>query len=186
MKFFKKPAVAVILVIILVIASTLLSFEIRFGSKCQQISDGFFDGVYVDGELRPSCASIVKKITGYAEEIRAIAFENGLDTESLDSDLESLKYSIKYSDPDASYVYFCYNDVLNSLGNLKSSLKTANISAEDSESISQLYLQINSAAREFDTTGYNESVRAFLRDYDRFPVSKFYWYTNVIMPSCFE
>ena len=54
MDFLKKRPVAIILALIIVVGSTLLSVNIKLGSKCQTITDGFYSGVTYNGYEHPS------------------------------------------------------------------------------------------------------------------------------------
>ena len=185
MKFFKNPVVAIILALIVVYASTLLAFDVRFGNKCQEVADGFQNGVYYNGEFQPSCASRLRTVTGYADEIKSIASANDIDTEVLTEAVDSLKSALRYSAVDASFVYYCYNELDTALTGIKAQLHRAELSDVFEAELSQLYTAIDDEIAAIDTSGYNESVSDFLREYDKFPVSYFYWRTNVLMPSYF-
>ena len=50
MDFFKKPAVAVILSLIVIFASTLISVSAKLNNKCDKVTDGFYSGVRYKGE----------------------------------------------------------------------------------------------------------------------------------------
>ena len=56
MKFFKRPAVAVILTVIIVICSSLISVNAKLGSRCDRVIDGFYDGVRYNRENHPAIA----------------------------------------------------------------------------------------------------------------------------------
>ena len=45
MNLLKKPFVAVLLSALIVCGSTLLSVDVKLGKECQNIADGFYDGV---------------------------------------------------------------------------------------------------------------------------------------------
>ena len=46
MKTLKKPFVAWVLCILLVLASSFFSVSVKLGAKCHAVSDGLYDGVY--------------------------------------------------------------------------------------------------------------------------------------------
>ena len=186
MKFFRKPVVAVIIALVVVWASTLLSFQIRFGDKCQEITDGFIDGVYYNGELQPSLASRLTSIIDSVKEIKEIAELSEIDTDDLDEQAEYLENALRYSANDADYVYYCYEDLTAELKNVKKDLSSAELAPELKAKLSSLYSAIQSEEDAFDTSGYNESVREFLREYNKFPANELYWHTNVMMPSYFS
>ena len=55
MDFFKKPAVAVILSLVVIFASTLISVSAKLDSKCDKVTDGFYSGVrYKAKTMTPS------------------------------------------------------------------------------------------------------------------------------------
>ena len=53
MKIFKNRAVAVLLCVLIVIASTLLSTNVKLGREADGVSDGFYKGVTYYGYKHP-------------------------------------------------------------------------------------------------------------------------------------
>lgn len=185
MKFFKKPLVAVILSCIMVWCATLLSFEFRFQDKCQEVINGFYDGVYFNGELQPSCSSRLRTIVASADKIKFIADSEGLETEELASQLQIIKNGFRYSSSNISYLYCCYSDLMEELKAVRIRLNSADISEENNEKLNELYSTLETESAGFETSGYNESVREFLNEYEKFPVTYFYWHSNVRYPDYF-
>ncbi len=164
MSFFKKPVVAVILSAIIVISSTLLSVNLKLGDECREIIDGFHDGV-----LMPSIASQLRTIRGNADEIAYIAGTYGIDTEELKWASDDLRYGLLYSEADASYLYYCYEELLDELRSIEKQLGETTVSGQDKELLSGYFDGIESARQLIDISGYNETVRQFNREKLRFP-----------------
>ena len=169
MSFFKKPVVAVILAALIVICSTLLSVNLKLGDECRDIIDGFHDGVLVDGVLMPSIASQLRTIRGNADEIAYIAGTYGLDTEELKWAADDLRYGLLYSEAEASYLYYCYEELLDELRNIEKQLGESAVSGQDKELLSGYFDGIESAQQLIESSGYNETVRQFNREQLRFP-----------------
>ena len=184
MRFFKKKGVAVILTVLIVIVSTLLSFNIRFGNKCQDIINGFYDGVYYNGEVQESTASHLKKISKAAEEISVIASSYNIDARNLDYAVENLNLGFRYSAEDISYLHYCYSDLMKEIKDMQSRLKD-NVNAEDEEDLSEYKSLIDKEVDALESTGYNESVREFHREYDRFPVTFLSDFAGMWLPEYF-
>lgn len=184
MNFFKKKGVAVISTVLIVIVSTLLSFNIRFGSKCQDITNGFYDGVYYEGEFQESSASHLKKIIKAAEEISTIASSYDIDVSHLDFAIENLNLGFRYSADQVSYIHYCYADLMKQIKDMQSQLRN-NVNAENEEALAEYKSLIDAEVEALETTGYNESVREFMRDYGRFPVTFFADFADIRLPEYF-
>ena len=55
MGILKNKTVAIILAVILVIASTLLATHVKLGNKVNEITEGFYSGINYVRELDPIC-----------------------------------------------------------------------------------------------------------------------------------
>lgn len=185
MSFFRKKSVAVLLTVIIVLVATLLSFNIRFGGKCKDVINGFYDGVYYNGEVQESCASHLRKIIGASEGVSDIAKAYNIDTAHLDYAIENLTMSFNYSYDMMSHIYYSFTDLVKEEKDMQSRLKDKELTAEQIEALNNYTSIITNESLAIDTSGYNESVREFLRNYDRFPVSFLAPFANVHLPEYF-
>ncbi len=190
MKFFKKPVVALILSAVIVISSTLLSVNHKLGDECRDIIDGFHDGVYVDGALMPSIASQLRIIRGYADEVAYIADNYGIDTEELKWSSDDMRYGLLYSEADASYLYYCYEELLAELRNVEAQLLGVQtqtpVSLKDIELLNGYFDGIKTAQQLIEIAGYNETVRQFNREQLRFPADFLGELAGVEFPELFS
>lgn len=190
MKFFHKKSVALLLTAVAVLASTLLSVNVKFGRLARDVTDVFYlpetdqagNGVYrgTDSHLKNLCS--------YADGLITIANNYGLDTEDVDWDSESLKLSQSYSREDLSYVSYCYNELCQSLDALLDQLHRAELSERDASGVEQYESSISGAQAVIESAAdaYNDSVRAFRRSYDQFPTSLLADLADVRMPEYFD
>lgn len=186
MKFFKKPVVAVLLTIIVVIASTLLSIGIKFGNKAQGVIDGFYDGVYANGYTQNSIASHLRNINSYADGLAAIANNYDIDTSSIKDSSEDLKLALSYSYGDASYIYYCYSSLMTDVIEIQDALGRVELNERDTSGVEQYSANISGARSSIETAGYNETVREFTREYGSFPGTSLALLAGVDFPTLFS
>lgn len=186
MKFFKRPAVAVLITAIIVLASTALSVNIKLGEKCQQVIDGFYNGVYYNGAEQKSIASQLRNIYSSADEIAAIAGRYDIDTEEILWCIDDLKLGLTYSPDEASYLYFCYDELIGEVKALEGKLRKTELEDRDAEALEQYISSIKDSQSAIESSGYNESVREFLREYMRFPAEHLADFSGVQLPEYFS
>jgi len=190
MSFFKKPVVAIVLSALIIISSSMLSVNLKLGDECRDIIHGFHDGVVVDGVLMPSIASQLRIIRGNADEIAYIAGNYGLDTEELTWASDDLRYGLLYSESDASYLYYCYEELLSELRDIESQLSGSSmqtpVSVKDIELLNGYFDEIKSAQELIEISGYNETVRQFNREQLRFPADFLGELAGVDFPELFS
>jgi len=166
MKLLKKRAFALFLTAVLVIASTLVSTNLKLGKKCSAVTDGFYDGVTVNGVMQPAIAAQLRSICSSADSLAVLASSYGLDVQDVEDNSVWLKNSMRYSREDASYIYYEYEHLMKALSALQIQLDRAELSDRDAESVSQLTAAVAEAQRGIESSAYNDSVREFLRKYD--------------------
>ncbi len=189
MNFFRRRGVAVALSAVLVLASTLLSVNVKFGRLARDVTDSFYtqSTAVSDGGVYRSAGSHLNNLCAYADGLITIADNYGLDTEEVDWDSECLKLAQSYSDEEISYVYYCYSDLCSSLDKLIDQLHRVELSERDASGLAQYESSVNGARAAIETAGsaYNDSVRAFRRSYDRFPTDFLADLAGVEMPEYF-
>ena len=169
MKLFKNPVFAVALAVVVVIASTLINTNIKFGRKCSAVSDLFYEGVSTKGYTQTPIAAHLENIIGYADGLCTIARNYSIDTAETESASEYLRWSLQESYHDSGYVYSNYTDLNAALSSLIDSLERADLNERDASGVAQYKSSIQGAQSAIGESGYNEAVRDFLRRHRHFP-----------------
>lgn len=185
MKLFKKPAFALFLTVIVVIASTLINTNIKFGRKCSEVSDLFYEGVTANGYTQTPIAAHLENIIGYADGLCTIARNYSMETGEVEDCNDYLKWSLQYSDTDASYIHSNYTELCSALNTLIDQLERAELSERDASGVDQYKTSISGAQSAIGESGYNDAVRSFLRRYDHFPTDMLAAMAGVEMPETF-
>ncbi|MEA5152440.1 MAG: hypothetical protein VB039_07545 [Oscillospiraceae bacterium] len=185
MNFFKKPAVAVLMAIVIVLSSTLLSVDVKFGRECQNISDGFYDGVKANGYMQKSISTHLRNLCGYADGLVTIAGNYDIDAAAASDASEQLKLGLSYSTGEAAYLFQCYETLLGSVKQLEDQLGRAQLSERDASGVEQYSSSIAGVESSIQSAGYNESVREFLRESVQFPAGFFAELMNIKLPEYF-
>ena len=185
MSFFKRRTVALLLTLIVVVASTLLSTNIKLGRKAQDVTDGFFNGVVYNGFQQKGIAAHLKNILAYADGMVTIARNYSLDTADAENASDSLKRALSYADGNISYIHYAYEELLSAVTILEDQLNRAELSERDAEGLRQYSDSLTGARSAIDNAGYNESVREFLREYSQFPTKLLADLAGVKMPQYF-
>ena len=183
MNFLKKPFVAVLLSALIICGSTLLSADIKLGRECQNITDGFYEGVEYENYQHKSIASQIRNICGAADGMVTIANNYDIDTDAVRAATDEMKSALTYGS--VSYLHYLYEDLLQALKPLEDQLSRAELSDRDAEGFAQYSSTISGAQSVIENSGYNESVRAFLRDEIHFPADFFAELAGVELPELF-
>ena len=184
MNFLKKPFVAVLLSALIICGSTLLSADIKLGRECQNITDGFYEGVVYENYQHKSIAGQIRNICGAADGMVTIANNYDIDTDAVRAATDEMKSALNLSP--VSYLYGLYENLLSALKPLEDQLSRAELSDRDAEGFAQYSSTISGAQSVIENSGYNESVRAFLRDEIHFPADFFAELAGVELPELFE
>ena len=184
MKALKNPVVAVILAIIMIVASTLLSAGVKLGKETQKITDGFYDGVEYDGYNHTSIYSQLGNICGAADGIVAVASRYDIDCSNVSYASGDLKSSLSTMHNEISSIYSLYDDLCTALNSIYNDLDGVELSSRDSEGIDAYKDTITNAQRVIGSAGYNESVRTYINSLG-FPANLFVKLCNVDTPEYF-
>lgn len=184
MKFLKKPVVAVLVSLAIVISSTLISTNIKLGRRCDKVIDGFYEGVVYGGYERKSIASHIKNICGAASGLVAVANNYDIDTAPLSSAVDSMKSGL--SNGSVSENYMLYYHLLSAFDKVERQLADTSLSDRDASGVEQYALTVKGACKAIDESGYNESVREFYRKQLRFPADVLGRLAGVDIPQLFE
>ena len=185
MKLLKKPAVAVILAVLIVVGSTLISADAKLSRQSAKVVNGFYDGVKYGGIVHPSIASCLSELCDIADQMVVIANNYGLETEELTESTEDLRLSISYQDAFIRLIYSDYSDFNGPLMVLEDALNHTALSDRHSEQMAAISQRISELKADIAASGYNESVSAFLRRNGRFPTWQFANLFEINLPAAF-
>ena len=172
MKIFKNRAVAVLLCVLIVIASTLLSTNVKLGREADGVSDGFYKGVTYDGDKHPAISDQLNNICGAADGLASVVASYDVDVVALRQYSADLKDMLSQRTGTYTAVYAKYRDLLDCIEALKLELASVQLSERDASGTEQYFSTVSSASEVIGSAGYNDSVQQFKRSYlDRFPGS---------------
>ena len=185
MKFFKNPLVAILISLLLIFSSTALSINAKLTDKSEDIIDGFYYGIEANGVLNTSVYFNLSNLCELSGEIGLIAENYGIDTRELYSNIDNLKESYSFHSDDIDSIYECYETFYNSLFTVLVELNETELSDRHLEFMSDAVKQINSFKANIDNSGYNESVNAFRKKFNRFPTNIFADILDIDYPEYF-
>lgn len=185
MNFFKNRFVAVVLCIILVFAATGVSVKVKLQSKCDEVINEFYTGVNYDGEDHAAIYDQLRDLSSVADGMCIIAGNYGIDTEDVKDYNEWLELALAYSEKDISYIYNEYYGLWTSLKAMEDTLNHTDLSERHTTQMESYSARLDAIDENIYSAGYNEEVRAFLLEYDRFPTSSLAYQFNVQMPEYF-
>lgn len=185
MKFFKRPIVAVLITLVLVVGSTLLSAGLKLQRSSEQIVNGFYDGVRYQGEKHAAVAASLRALCGDAEQLAIIGGNYGLETAPLTADTEALRSALSYENTEIGAIYDVFESFYNKLLVLTNELQHRDLSERHQQQLEQLTADVAAQKAAIDSAGYNESVSAFLRKNNRYPAKRFAALFNIPYPVYF-
>ena len=188
MNFFKRPFVAVLLSALIVVCSTLVSINVKLDSKCDAVSDIFYEGVRISGVEYPAMAEPIKQLCALTDDVILIANNYGIDTGELSQRLDELKMAMQYSEDNVSYIGSCYGAYFKALRSVENQLQSTGLSERHQAAMDEYSAQIASCSGTIaqGAAGYNEKVRSFLKSYDKFPTSFWADVTGAWFPDYFN
>ncbi len=183
MKLFKNPVFAVLLTMVVVLSSIIINTNVKFGRKCREVTDQFYGSSIVRGTPEIAIADALELICTDAESLAVVADSCGVDADEVRDDVSDLRRSIQQE-----FFYgirSSYADLRSSLTTLLGQLAQADLDAKSAETVSQCSASISDAQSAIAASGYNDTVRAFLRRYDHFPTNVLATLAGVDYPEAF-
>ena len=189
MKFLSKKSTALILSAIMVIASTLISVNVKLGSEVRKVTDSFYkvgDTITDTGSYR-SISSHLNNFCAYTDGLVTIADNYGIDTEDAYWASRWVKQAMTYSEDEIMYIYSEYSDLVIQTDKLIDQLYRADLNERDASGLAQYESSIEGAksAIEAAASVYNSTVREFLAKNDHFPTDFLAELADVEMPEYF-
>lgn len=186
MGFLKNKTVAVIIAVILVIASTLLATHIKLGKQVSEVTEGFYNGVNYDGYLHPSVFTQLKNISSYCLGISTIAMEYGIDTTKLNEARSHLETNLDGKEGNIKELYANYSDLRTVATQVINELKTKSLNDRDQAGFSEYQTNYDGAVATIESSGYNETVTSFINGpYHTFPANILAKLSGVKAPAYF-
>ena len=185
MNIFKKPAFAILLTVVVVLASSLISIDVKLSGKCEKAGDGFYTGVRVKGERQIPAAECIEVMCADSEDMVLKAGNYGIDTAELVSVTDELKQSIGSRTPELGALFEDFNSFYSGTLLLKNQLYNAPLSERHKDELAETAEEFEQMAQMLAASGYNDSVARFLKRFDRFPVRQYAELLNIEFPEYF-
>lgn len=176
MKLLKKPLVAWIVCIALVLVATLVNTNVKFGRLCASVTGEFYGTNGIAQQLSVLSAD--------ADALANVAEGYGVDVDGLRSSSRSLQRGIEYQHG-AAELFQDYDLLRTELTAVQQKLVGFSMSAADQQTVSDCLASITEAQRAIAASSYNEQTWSFLRRYDRFPTSFLAKLAGVDLPEAF-
>ena len=182
-KILSRPSVAFLIAVLVVIATILLQTRFRFGKICGSVNDQF----YHDGQDGTSIASELGNLADAAEILAGLAHLYDLD-ESRDvmDVIGSLREQLRLESSDTGTIHDLYKALLSDTFMLETLLSRQELSDTDAETFSSAQHNAALAKAAIDESGYHDTVRTFLKRYDRFPTNGLASLVGIKMPQVFS
>ncbi|MCR5088108.1 MAG: hypothetical protein K6C08_01180 [Oscillospiraceae bacterium] len=180
-KFFSQPKVALIITVVLCLASTLVSTHFRFGNKCGEVTGKFYAG------SASSVASELKALCSEAERLVVLGAGYGVDgVEDSKAAVNDIRAQLQNGSSEGK-IYDSYETLLRALFDLETALSRQQLSEEDAAILAEAQHNAAECKKELDELGalYNVDVRIFRNQY-RFPTPLLAVLSGVRMPQYFE
>ena len=184
MKALKNPVVAILLSAVLIIASTLISVNLKLGAKAEKVTDGFYSGV----SGQESISSQLHSIMDSASELITIANNYELPegmAEELQTQIDVLRSAMSVSRDDISSICAHCQVLVSGISSLGDALSRQSLAERDQSSLEEILSDVAAARQRIESSGYNESVRELYRKYDRFPATILAPLAGVSFPAYF-
>ncbi len=169
MKLLKKPFVAVLLCVLIVLGSSALSARSSLEKKCDAVIDGFYSGVVVKGEADVSIASCLSELCDISDGMEDIAENYGIKSQDGRDLSDALRQSLNRRETNAATVYGEYQALSNYVQTLEDELYHVGLSQRHTDLMTDYSYRLTELTADIQSSGYNDSVRVFMQKVDRFP-----------------
>ena len=184
MKVFTKKVFTVFLAVLIVIGSTLLSVNLKLSKDFDKVTNGFYNGNLINGSKEKSLHSLLLIVAEESSNLASIAERNGLDVSEFKNKADYFIHDVITMQDDISYIYYCYQDLLEDLMEVGQALTGLTLNANDEAAAVVSLQSIMDAQASIDASGYNESVRQCIASL-QFPTEIFADLAGVDLPEYF-
>lgn len=185
MDFFKKPFVAILVCILVVVVSSTVSINTKLGNKYNEVIDNFYEGKISNGFVVDSIYGNIVNMYELADEIVIVADNYGIDTRQLVSNIANMREKLNFKNTDISEIYEAYTDFYSSLWAVEIELSGIQLSQRHMEYMSSAAEQIYNLKLSIENADYNETVNSFYKKFDRFPARLFIEMFDIGYPDYF-
>ena len=185
MKILKKPVFAFVLAVVVVVASSLVSIDVKLSKKCERVSDGFYKGILYKGERQMAPAECIRVMCADTEDMILKAGNYGIDTEELVSVTAEIKQSILSKTQDLGALFQDFLSFYSGTLMLENQLKNASLSERHKMDLEETFEEFETMSKTLAASGYNDTVQNFLEKFDRFPTRQFAELLNIEFPVYF-
>ena len=182
-KLFANPAFALLLTVVVVLATMLISTRVGFGKKCSVLTDGFYSRN--DGET-PIAVSL-RALCSASEQIAQLGLPH--DAEVADDLMETsdgLREMLRSPSVSLRTVNSLYDSLLSELFAMETLLGRVELSESELAVFAEARRSAAEAKAAIDASAFNVEVYQFLKRYDRFPTAALASLTGVAMPCAFS
>jgi len=181
-KFLSNPTVAMVLAVIVVLATVLISAKFDFGKQCSEATDSFYTGRYgetpIAAQLREFCNAAEQMVMlGQRAQVKG--------TEEVYEEAEELLDMLRKNSTEIENMFSVYSRLLSDTFALESALTRAELSEDDMAAYSAAQHAAAEAKAAIDESTYNVDVRFLQNTYQRFPTRQLCAVTGVEMPQLF-
>jgi hypothetical protein len=190
MELFKRKSVAILVTALAVVLSTMYSVNRTLGAACQEVTDGFYEGVFVasDGYRHPGISTHLNLRLDRANAIVSIAANYaGLEAQTAAVGDARDKLLAATESGSLSAQFDRNAELQAAVTALESAAANVSLSERDRENLDTCLSDMNGALAAIEDAGYNEAVRAFYRStYYVFPTEFLASVSGVSAPELFE
>ena len=177
-KLISNPSFALVLTLVLMIASVLLNTRVKLGKQCETLCERFYGDSTISASLVSLCDSS-DQLARLGERYQVDEADDTLET------TRSVRELLQERSYDAEEIYDHYYDLLKSVFSLEGTLARTALSEEDAGAFVSAQHTAAEAKAMIDNSSYNELVRIFLNRNRRFPTPQLASLSGVHMPELF-
>ena len=148
MKFFKKRSVALVICLILVIASTLLNTRVKLGAQCRELNESLYTVEGIAGKL--------EALHVEADALAALAEANGIKADGLRQASADLQDLLSQRSVNAGQLYRCYDALRAQMSATAAQLSEKNVPGADT-----ILARAQDLQNAIASSDYNTEVRSF-------------------------
>ena len=177
-KFFSKPAVALVLTLVLAVTSVLLNTRVHLGKKSDALCEEFYREGSVSGQLAGLCTA--------AEQLVQLGTRYQLDdAEAASEKIAQIRDLTRLHSHHAGEIFAQYEGLLRDVFSLESALARIQLSEADAESFVTAQHQAAEIKAAIDSSSYNDLVQRFNKKNLHFPTPQLARLSGVSLPEYF-
>jgi hypothetical protein len=188
MEALKRKPVALLVTAVVVALSTLLSVNRTLGAACQRITDGFYQGVYVDGYRQPGISAHLQERLNLTNGITAVTSGHpALDTQT-DAMKKARDHLLAATESAGIAAQYRYNGALQEAAKaLRDAAADVEFSEREQKMLDTYWSDFDGAQAAIRKSAYNDTVREFYRStLNVFPTKFLAAASGVTEPELFE